>query len=113
MDKVLDKFESDIRGARNGVMKNLKIEREVRMLGLMRDLDLPKHGSSWISAHVQGERQHAWIQQMEGFRSALRTIHDELAKAKAPEPQRVKVLPSFCQPCLGICLLILFLGGFA
>jgi hypothetical protein len=106
MDKVLEKFESDVREARNGVMKSLRIAREVRMLGLMRDLDLPRHASSWISAHVQGERQHAWIQQMESFRSALRTIHDELAMANIPEPQRVKVIASSLRFCPRMPLLI-------
>lgn len=91
MDKLLEKFKLTIKGSRNETMQNLQIEHKAQMYGLMRDLDSPRNGSSWISAHVQGEDQHAWIQQMEGFRSALRTIHDELAKAKVPEPERVKV----------------------
>lgn len=106
MDKVLEKFESDVRGARNGAMKDLEIAREVRIWGLTRDLEMPQHRANWKSAHVQGERQHAWIQHMEGFRSALRTIHDELAKVKAPEPQRVKVILPALKPHPRTSLLI-------
>lgn len=95
MDKLLGQFEIDIRRValrdKQKPHRTIKVEIRREISGLMRGLESPANGSSWISGYVQGEKQHDWIERMEEFRSALRGIHDEFALAELEEPPRVNV----------------------
>lgn len=85
---MIERFENEIKGQTNE--KKLKIEKRIHSGSVTSnyksddDLEMSEVGVS------DGPPQQVWVEKMEGFRSALISIH-EVLKNKIPEPQRIKV----------------------
>ncbi len=88
---MINRFEIDINREAAKEDRDIMLTKMLKMQGHLIGSDLSKGAGDWVAGRVQGEKQHDWIDRMEGFRNALRSIHEEFSKRNIEEPERVKV----------------------